>query len=409
MVRVLRGVGLGSGVDRLVRRRRRLLVAVVVIVVTCPVWFSFASMASQPSSLPLSVRSVEWVRQHHGNWLVDTAEHVYFGYIKTPQKGGPGLTALPAVGLASQAPVASPSGRAPGSMPTSPASPVSPVSLGPTAIASLITPALPGEGVWRRTGTDVTGGPPVLVSVFRPEPSYPHLIAYIAWFDHTRTQLGFYPGRYEPPLAAVRGSAKVPMSQRNRLVATFNGGFIYSDGLNGSSDNGRTNEPMKDGLATLVGYPDGRVDIIIWHGGRDAGPQYAFTRQSLPPILWDNQLNPALNDSRQWGATLGNAVRVWRTGVGIDKHGNLIYAAADGQTVKSLARLLRHAGAVKAMQFDINPEWPSLITYRHTPTLVAEKVVPNYQQKPTRYLIPDDRDFFAVYSPLTTPVTVPFN
>jgi len=362
-------------------------------------------MASQPSSLPLSVRSVEWVRQHHGNWLVDTAEHFYFGYIKTPQKGGPGLTALPAVGLASQAPVALPSGRP---RPT-PTSAVSPQSVVPNPITPLITPALPGEGVWRRTGTDVTGGPPVLVSVFRPEPTYPHLIAYIAWFDHSRTQLGFYPGRYEPPVAAVRGSAKVPMSQRDRLVATFNGGFIYSDGLNGSSDNGRTNEPMKDGLATLVGYPDGRVDIIVWHGGRDAGPQYAFTRQSLPPILWDNQLNPALNDSRQWGATLGNAVRVWRTGVGIDSHGNLIYAAADGQTVESLARLLRHAGAVKAMQFDINPEWPSLITYRHTPTLLAEKVVPNYQQNATRYLVPDDRDFFAVYSPPITPVTVPFN
>ena len=382
------------------------MVWVVAVVVASPAMLSYASMAEQPSSLPLSVRSVEWVRQHHGNWLVDTAEHLYFGYVKTPQKGGPGLTALPSVGLASPAPVPTPAGS-PHQVTTGARSSRS-AEL-PTPIAPLISPALPGEGSWRPTGTAVEGGPPVLVSVFRPEPSYPHLVAYVAWFDHHRTQLGYYPGRYEPPRAAVRGSASVPQSQRGRLVASFNAAFVYSDGLNGSSDNGRTNEPMKNGLATLVGYRDGQVDIIIWQGGRDAGPKYTFTRQSLPPILWDNQLNPHLDDSRQWGATLGHAVRVWRTGVGIDTHGNVIYAAADGQTVESLARLLRHAGAVKAMQFDINPEWPSLITYRHTPKLIADKIVPNYQQKATRYLVPDDRDFFAVYSPPVTPVTVPFN
>jgi hypothetical protein len=52
---------------------------------------------------------------------------------------------------------------------------------------------------------------------------------------------------------------------------------------------------------------------------------------------------------------VGNAVQVWRTGVGIDARGNLIYAAADGQTVETLARILQRAGAVRAMQFDINP------------------------------------------------------
>ena len=52
----------------------------------------------QPSSLPLWPRSVEWVRQHHGNWLVDTVEHYYYGW-KAPHKGGPQLTSLPSIGL----------------------------------------------------------------------------------------------------------------------------------------------------------------------------------------------------------------------------------------------------------------------------------------------------------------------
>jgi hypothetical protein len=192
------------------------------------------------------------------------------------------------------------------------------------------------------------------------------------------------------------------------LLATFNSGFTYIDGHNGSSINGRTYEPLRNGLATLIGYRDGRIDIQTWHGGPNAGPQIAFARQSLPLIVDNGRLSSALNNSTQWGFTLGNAVRVWRTGVGIDRRGNLIYAAADDQTVMSLARILQRAGAVRAMQFDINPEWPSLITYSHRNGLDPTKVVPNPMQRATRYLVPDDRDFFAVYRRLPGPISVPF-
>jgi hypothetical protein len=254
----------------------------------------------------------------------------------------------------------------------------------------------------------VDGRPPVLVTTFRTELDYPRIVAYVAWFDHTRTALAFYPGRYEPPHAPARGPMSIPSDQRWRLLATFNGGFTYIDGRNGSSIDGRTYEPLKDGLATLIGYRDGRVAIKTWSGGPNAGPQVVFARQSLPPIIQNGRLNPNLNDSSQWGYTLGNAVRVWRTGVGIDRHGNLIYAAANDQTVTTLARILQRAGAVQAMQFDINPEWPSLITYTHQGGLTPMKIVPNVQQPATRYLVPDDRDFFAVYRRLPGPVTVPF-
>jgi len=200
----------------------------------------------------------------------------------------------------------------------------------------------------------------------------------------------------------------IPFDQRWRLLATFNGGFIYNDGNNGSLIGGREYEPLKRGLATLIGYSDGRVDVRSWQGGAVAGPDIAFARQSLPLIVDNRRLNPALNDSSQWGFTLGNAVRVWRTGAGIDRHGNLIYAAADYQTVTSLARILQRAGAVRAMQLDINPEWPTLITYSHRGGLGPVRVVPNYQQSVGRYLVPDDRDFFAVYRRVPGPVTVPF-
>jgi hypothetical protein len=263
--------------------------------------------------------------------------------------------------------------------------------------------------LWQGIGAFVRGRPPVLVTTFRTELDYPQIVAYVAWFDHTRTALAFYPGRYEPPNAPIRGPMSVPYGQRWRLFATFNGGFTYIDGRNGSAINGRTYEPLKDGLATLIGYRDGRLRIKTWTGGPNVGADVAFARQSLPPIIVNGKLSPALNDSSQWGATLGNAVRVWRTGVGIDRRGNVIYAAANDQTVVTLAQILQRAGAVQAMQFDINPEWPSLITYRHANGLLPTKVVPNVMQPATRYLVPDDRDFFAVYRRLPGPVTVPFN
>jgi hypothetical protein len=359
---------------------------------------SYTSWMLQPTSLTWQVNSVEWVRHQvpFGNWIADQTEHIYYDE-HAPKPGGPPLKSLPTVGL--------------NTPPTTPAK--SQAAAWPPPIKPVFPHALPGEGVWRPTGPSVNGGPPVLVTTFRPELNYPELVAYVAWFDHTRTEIGYYPGRYEPPNAAVRGPAMVPQDQRWRLLATFNGGFTYVDGDNGSADNGRTNEPLTDGNATLIGYRDGRVAIVKWSGGPNVGPDVAWARQSLAPIVWNGQLNPQLNDnpnSPQWGYTLGGLTRVWRSGVGIDSHGNLIYAAADGQTVITLAKILQHAGAVRAMEFDINPEWHTLITYTHgTGGLVPTVVGANPMQSADRYLVPDDRDFFAVYLPQPGPVTVPFS
>jgi hypothetical protein len=382
------------------RRRRRMLVGAGVLVLLAPAVYSYTNWMRQPTSLSFSVRSIEWVRSlPAGNWLVDEVEHVYYG-LKAPKKGGPQLKSLPAVGLAQP-----PTGRAhldPAAKARTHEAPW------PPRIKPVFAHALPGEGIWKPTGPPVRGRPPVLVTTFRSELAYPRIVAYIAWFDHTRTALAFYPGRYEPPNAAVRGPMMVPQDQRWRLLATFNGAFTYTDGWNGSTDNGRMNEPLKDGNATLVGYRDGRVAIVTWSGGPTASPNVAWARQSLLPIVWNGRLNPALDDSTKWGFTLGNAVRVWRTGVGIDRRGNLIFAAADAQTVITMAKILQHAGAVRAMQFDINPEWHTLITYTHHGGLVPMAVEPQPMQPATRYLVPDDRDFFAVYRRVPGPVTVPF-
>jgi predicted DNA-binding transcriptional regulator AlpA len=375
-----------------------MILAAAFLALLSPAIYSYVTTMLQPSSLPLGVRSVEWLRAHHGNWLVDEIENIYYSS-KAPKKGGPQLKSLPPVAAKSASASSEPRGN------------VTAHTGGatwPQPIKPVFPHRLPGEGIWNATGPPVDGKPPVLVTAFRTELDYPRIVAYVAWFDHTRTALAFYPGRYEPPNAPVRGPMSVPHDQRSRLLATFNAGFTYIDGHNGSSIKGLSYEPLKDGLATLIGYRDGRVQIKTWTGGPNAGPQIVFARQSLRLIIQNGRLSPALNDSSQWGATLGNAVRVWRTGVGVDRRGNLIYAAANDQTVITLARILQRAGAVQAMQFDINPEWPTLITYGHQGGLIPTKIVPNVMQPATRYLVPDDRDFFAVYRRLPGPISVPF-
>jgi hypothetical protein len=357
----------------------------------------------RPSSMSFGERSTEWARTlPFGNWAVDEAEHFYYG-AEAPKKGGPQLQHLPSIGLRGHLHPAS-SAIVSGHSPTK-------TAVWPPPIATVFAKSLPGEGDWRPTGPPIKDGPAVLVTTYRPETAFPQMVAYVAWFDHTRTALAYYPGRYEPPNAAVRGPMMVPYDQRSRLLATFNAGFIYSDGSNGSSDDGRTNEPLTDGNATLIGFRDGRIAIVKWSGGSNPGPNVAWSRQSLAPIVWNGQLNPALNnnpDSPQWGYTLGNAVRVWRTGVGVDRKGNLIYVVANDQTVITLAQILQHVGAVAAMEFDINPEWHTLITYDHQRGLAPTLLEPQPMQSVSRYLVPDDRDFFAVYRRDQGPITVPF-
>jgi hypothetical protein len=360
---------------RRIRRRRVLLLLVILL---SPAVYSYVSTMLRPSSLPLSIRSVEWVRTHHGAWLVNNVEHLYYTW-NAPAKGGPALRTLPLVGTA----------RAHTQRLAK--------AYRPTAIRPLVHPRLPGEGVWRSTGRTVSGGPPVLLSTFRSDPSYPRIVAYVAWFDHTRTQLALYPGRYEPPGANPRGPMSVPQSQRWRLLATFNSGFLYRDSRGGFFLNGDSVTPLRQGEGTIVAYRNGRVDIVSWKGGTSPPANVVLAQQNLPLIVDRGRPNPLLANGSLWGSTLGNAVRVWRSAVGVDRRGNLMYAAANDQTAASIADILIHAGAVRAIELDINAEWPSLIAYGRGGVGNATKVVPNTQQPTSRYLKPDDRDFFAVY------------
>jgi hypothetical protein len=359
-------------------RRIALLAALVALI---PVALSYWGTMSQPSNSSLGIRTVEWLRDNGAAGLVARIESVYYG-LTAPSKGGPTLRALPRVGYGTAG-----AGRV-----------TATAEYRPARVPAPIRPALPGEGVWRATRPGLEADPPVLLTTLRNQPEYPRVVAGLAWIDTKRTTLALNPGRLEPSVTIPRGPMDVPQAARPRLLASFNSGFKLSDSHGGFVLNGHTYANMRDGQGTLVGYTDGRVDVIDWSYGSTAPPGVSFARQNLPLIVEEGRPNPNLANDAEWGATVGNAILVWRSGIGIDSHGNLIYAAGEDQTVASLARTLIRAGAVRAMELDINSYWVSFITYGAPGAEDPTNLLPTMNRPATRYLEPDDRDFFAVYS-----------
>jgi hypothetical protein len=364
------------------RARRIMLVAVMAALV--PVVFSYLGAMAEPSNSSLGVRSVEWLRDHGAAGLVSKVESIYYG-LTAPGKGGPTLRALPKVGYGATGSTSAAGG------------PGLPVPYQPPRVTPLVPPALPGEGAWRSTRSGLGAHPPLLVTTLRNQPEYPRVVAGLAWIDTKRTTLTLNPGRQEPSVSIPRGTMDVPYAKRGRLLATFNSGFKLSDSHGGFVLNGHTYATMHNGQATLVGYTDGHVDIVDWGYGQTAPGTVSFARQNLPLLVNEGRASPNL-DSSEWGVTVGNAVLVWRSGIGVDGHGNLIYAAGDNQTVGSLARTLIHAGAVRAMELDINSYWVSFITYGAPGAGEPLNLLPDMSRSAGRYLTPDDRDFFAVYT-----------
>lgn len=373
-----------AGAQPLYRLRRVALVAALVALVPCGV--SYVSAISGRSNSAVGVRSVEWLRDHGAAGIVAQVEDWYYT-LTAPSKGGAAAKAVPKVGLGGLV------ARTPRRLP---------VAERPATVRGMVAPALSGEGVWHPTRSGLGSAPPVLVTTLRDEPSYPRVFVGLAWIDTKRTQISLYAGLSEPTVSLPTRATEVPLSKRYRLLATFNSGFKLGDaggslGVGGYAIGGHTYSPLKDGLATFVGYTDGRIDIVGWSHGASIPAGVSYARQNLPLIVDRGRLNPAVNDDALWGATIANAILVWRSAVGVDRQGNLLYAAGPDQTAASLAGALIQAGAVRAMELDINPYWVSFISYGAFGALEPSNLLPDMQRPATRYLTPDDRDFFAVY------------
>ncbi len=353
-------------------RRARRVVVITLLLSLVPISVSYALTMAGPSNSSFTIRTFEWLRDHGAAGFVSRVEGIYYS-LNAPATGGPAMRKLP--------------------LRTRSAAD----AVHPPDVTPVLEPSLPGEGAW--VPSESWSGPdsPVQITQFRSDPNYPQMVAGVAWIETSRVWIRLYPGRLEPSVNLPRGPMEVPPSSRSRLLATFNSAFKLADSAGGFALGGQTYAPMKHGIATLVGYTDGKVDVEAWPGGSDVPAGVAFARQNLPLIVSRGKPNPNLSDGPEWGATLGNAIRVWRSGIGVDGRGNLIYAAADNQTVGSLAQILIRAGAASAMELDINSYWDTFITYGQPIAGQPSSLLPSMTRGPYRYLSPDDRDFFAVF------------
>jgi hypothetical protein len=251
---------------------------------------------------------------------------------------------------------------------------------------------------WRHVDNWFHTLPTVLTTSFAPNEAVPTVVAYAAWIRTSTTDLALYPGVKGPgPSTFNRGPLAVPTSGYARLLATFNSGFYEADGAAGFYAHTTLYDPMINGLATVVRYSNGQVNITKWIAGARPGPTIVMARQNLSLLVNNYKPTPASRDNQLWGDTLGGVQAVWRTALGIDVNGNLIYVAAPEQTSASLAQIMVQLHVVRAMQLDINPEWPIFVSYGAAGARGATLFVPNPNQVPTRFLFPSTKDFFAVF------------
>jgi hypothetical protein len=196
---------------------------------------------------------------------------------------------------------------------------------------------------------------------------------------------------------------RITRREIHRVVAGFNGGFKLSQlahyGL-GFVSGRHVAVSLKRGLASVVTYADGTTNIGSWQAGVPTGRKTVFSVLQNQHLLVDRGV-PAADLSTCvlycWGGTINDFIVVARSGLGILPSGQLVWAAGEQLSPASLAAALTQAGAVRAIELDINPFWVAGYLYthhRHGP--VAVPVVPGQHGIRGRLLAPDTRDFFAV-------------
>lgn len=387
--------------------------------------YSIVGALRAPGTDSAKARLAGWARDHGGTPLVNWLERVTY---KPPKVGGAPEQGIvvqqagdrptdksawpaPFVVSGSLKPVPKlvysydpfyPAGgeRFPDAVPLKPDPPPPPKPKGPQplpeppAIEPFATNLLPDEGQWQ-TLQSAGGKPVVRAAYLRADNVYTSYLSAVAWMDTKLLQFELRPGSGEPGGGPWQAGASIPPGERGDVVAAFNSGFRMADTRGGFYLGGRTSGAMRDGAATIGFYNDGSVKLGQWGSDVQMGPDLWAARQNLDLIVEDGKVNWKIDDNsgNRWGATIGNELYVWRSGVGITADGALLYASGPRLSAGSLARLLIRAGAVRAMQMDINTTWTIFIHY--TEGADAAKLLPQMNRPVTTYDTTSSRDFIV--------------
>ena len=235
----------------------------------------------------------------------------------------------------------------------------------PAPVVPLASPPVTGEGQWSPAGRLVDGVPAVYETMLRPSAIHTSYVVGVAWMDTNLLKSTLYSGSQIPGGGPYSHTAPVSPSDATSLVAAFNAGFLMCDAKGGYYTDGKTIFPLRTGAASFVVYKNGNSTVGQW--GRDVtmAPDVVSVRQNLDLLVDGGQVVPAAYtaDPTQWGRTLGGGDYVWRSGLGVTANGALVYVGGPGLDIADLATILVRAGAVRAMELDINTDWVNFSTY----------------------------------------------
>ena len=383
-----------------VGRHPKTTIFVVIMILLSPVWASLGQAATNPALGPgPGSRLTEWVRDHGGGGIVTWAENTWYTWHAPPKGGRPAAGAIPTPS-ASTSPTTRPVATGPVHLPA------------PTSIVPFVSTPTPGEGQWHPIGRSVAGVPTMYAAYLRPNAVYTSLVTGVAWMDTKLLSAQLYAGTTIPgtgqtfsPMAPIAAAASTT------LDAAFNSGFRTQDARGGFYLDGTTAVPLRTGAASAVIDSSGTINIGAWGTDVTMTPSTVAVRQNLDLIVDHGAPVAGLNqnDNYQWGATLGGKVQVWRSGIGVTANGALVYVGGSGLSIVDLANVLARAGAVRAMELDINTAW---VNFSHfdlaagVPATAANGVRLTYDESasPSRYFYPLSRDFFTLsVRPYTAP------
>lgn len=262
-----------------------------------------------------------------------------------------------------------------------------------------------GEGIWRDWPLKIFPGKEVMAYTFvRSDPQRPYSITTLVQLDMKELNISSVAGIKQPggPVGKS-GPGKVPKEiiDSGNLVAAFDGGFQYKDGAYGMIADGKTYLPLKNDLGTLVGYNDGTLKIVDYQG-EDLGSGIKFVRQNCPLLINNGEITMANPHSKAlWGRLAAGTVDIYtfRSGIGLTKKGNLIFAVGNNLTPITLANALKSAGAINAIQLDINPIWVRFNVFDQFENgkYISTPITKELHDGTSGYLNGYDKDFFYVY------------
>ncbi len=357
------------------------MIAVMVLIVGFPA-VSLGQALTAPGTDPAAAKAAEWARGHGLGFAVTAAEEIAYT-LNPPRTGGtPDLSLLPPPTV----------GPPPGHTSNASTRPHSPLT-------TVTQPALPGEGVFQ-TLVNSNRGPAVQLAYLRPDRVHTSYLAAVTVLSHGIVRYVQHPGHDQPgQLNRWRQADAITPAHRSGLAATFNGGFKLQDARGGYYADGHTAGTLVPGAASVVITKDGNLDVGSWNNEVRMSPQVVSVRQNLRLLIDHGTVasNVESNTQSDWGATVKGADYVWRSGLGVDNHGNVINVVGPALSAPSLADLLLRAGAVRAMELDINKTWISTMWYTTTRGQVTPHKVLPFQRPADRYFTRTSRDFFAAY------------